>query len=84
MDGIANTIAIASVTGQNADAILGALVEKNIFDGKAFSGCICLGDDMDRKLFIKKTEDGVKVRFSKGWDKENIEMLLEVLRRKRG
>lgn len=57
---------------------------KNIFDGQAFSGCICLGDDMERKLFIKKTEDGIKVRFSKGWDSENIEMLLEVLRRKHG
>lgn len=58
--------------------------KKNIFDGKLFSGCICLGDDMERKVFIKKTEDGIKVRFSKGWDAENIEMLLEVLRRKNG
>lgn len=58
--------------------------DKNIFDGKLFSGCICLGDDMQRKVFIKKTEDGIKVRFSKGWDNDNIEMLLDVLRRKRG
>jgi hypothetical protein len=58
--------------------------QKNIFDGQIFSGCICLGDDMERKVFIKKTEEGIKVRFSKGWDQENIEMLLEVLRRKRG
>jgi hypothetical protein len=57
---------------------------KNIFDGKVFSGCICLGDDMERKVFIKKSEDSIKVRFSKGWDQENIEMLLEVLRKKRG
>jgi len=57
---------------------------KNIFNGSIFSGCICLGDDMDRKVFIKKTEDGIKVRFGKGWDIENIEMLLETLRRKRG
>ena len=57
---------------------------KNIFDGKAFSGCICLGDDMERKVFIKKEQDGIKVRFSKGWDEENIEMLLEVLRKKNG
>lgn len=55
---------------------------KNIFDGKLFSGCICLGDDMERKVYIKKSEDGIKVRFSKGWDQENIEMLLEMLRRK--
>lgn len=58
--------------------------KKNIFDGKLFSGCICLGDDMERKVFIKKTEGGYNVRFSKGWDQENIEMLLEVLRRKNG
>lgn len=57
---------------------------KNIFDGQLFSGCVCLGDDMEKRVFIKKTEDGIKVRFSKGWDQENIEMLLEVLRRKRG
>lgn len=57
---------------------------KNIFDGQLFSGCICLGQDMERKIFIKKSEDGIKVRFSKGWDQENIEMLLEVLRRKHG
>jgi hypothetical protein len=57
---------------------------KNIFDGKVFSGCICLGDDMERKVFIKKEQDGIKVRFSRGWDEENIEMLLEVLRKKRG
>jgi hypothetical protein len=57
---------------------------KNIFDGKAFSGCICLGDDMEKKVFIKKEKDGVKIRFSKGWDEENIEMLLEVLRKKHG
>lgn len=56
---------------------------KNIFDGKLFSGCICLGDDMERKVFIKKEQDGIKVRFSKGWDEENIEMLLEVLRKKK-
>lgn len=57
---------------------------KNIFDGVIFSGCICLGDDRDRKVFIKKTEEGIKVRFGKGWDPENIEMLVEILRRSNG
>jgi hypothetical protein len=55
---------------------------KNIFDGKIFASCICFGDA--GKVFIKKSEDGIKVRFSKGWDEENIEMLLEVLRKKHG
>ena len=58
--------------------------KKNIFDGEMFSGCICLGDDMNKKIHIKKTEDGMKIRFGRGWDVENIEMLLEVLRSKRG
>ena len=53
---------------------------KNIFDGNSISPCICYGDS--GKVFLKKTETGVKVRFSKGWDQENIEMLLEVLQRK--
>lgn len=57
---------------------------QNIFDGKAFSGCVCFGDDMDKKVYLAKSENGFKVRFGKGWDEENIEMLLEVLRRKRG
>lgn len=57
---------------------------KNIFDGKVFSGCVCLGDDREKKVFIKKAEAGFTIRFSRGWDAENIEMLLEVLRRKRG
>jgi hypothetical protein len=55
---------------------------KNIFDGTVFSGCICLGQDMDRKVFIKKSENSVNIRFSRGWDPENIEMLLEVLKKK--
>jgi len=58
--------------------------KKNIFDGTVFSGCVCLGDDMDKKIYIKKTEEGMKIRFGRGWDPENIEMLLEVLRSKRG
>lgn len=57
---------------------------KDIFDGKVFAGCICYGDDMDKKIYMSKSENGVKVRFGKGWDPENIEMLLEVLRSKRG
>lgn len=58
--------------------------KKNIFDGDVFSGCVCLGDDMEKKIYIKKTEEGIKIRFGRGWDAENIEMLLEVLRSKRG
>ena len=58
--------------------------QKNIFDGKIFSGCICFGQDMDKKVFIKKSEDGVKIRFSRGWDEDNMLMLLDILRNKNG
>lgn len=56
---------------------------KSIFDGNAFSSCICYGDDFQRKIFMKKTQDGIKVRFSKGWDMDNISMLLETLRNRK-
>ena len=49
-----------------------------------FSGCICYGQDQHRKIWLKKTEDGVQLRFSRGWDIDNIEQLLEVLRSKNG
>jgi len=55
---------------------------KVIFAKGAFSACVCYGDDMQRKVFVRKHEKGVQVRFSKGWDPENIEMLLEALRRR--
>ena len=55
-----------------------------LISNAAFTGCVCLGEDMNKKVFIAKTEEGIKIRFGRGWDSENIEMLLEVLRRKRG
>lgn len=52
---------------------------QSIFDGNTtFSGCVCLVDS--DKVYIKKTEDGIKVRFGRSWEIENIEMLLKVLR----
>jgi hypothetical protein len=56
----------------------------SIFDGIAFSGCVCLGDSRNGKVYIKKTEDGIKVRFGRGWDKETMEALLETLWRRNG
>jgi hypothetical protein len=53
---------------------------KKIFGDSGFSGCICFGPDRNKKIHIRKNEDGVALSFSKTWDKENIEMLLEVLR----
>jgi hypothetical protein len=55
-----------------------------IFGGAfGFSPCICYGPDQNRKVWIKKNEDGVSIRFSKSWSPENIEMLLDMLRKRR-
>jgi len=51
-----------------------------VFDGSGLSSCICFGDS--KKVFLKKTETGIKLSFSRQWDAENISMLLEVLRSK--
>lgn len=57
---------------------------QKIFDGSGLSACICYGDDHNKKIYLKKTEDGIKVSFGKRWDTDNIEMLLEILRGKNG
>lgn len=52
-----------------------------IFGSSGFAGCICYGPDQHRKVWLKKTEDGVQIKFSRGWDPDNISQLLETLRR---
>ncbi len=54
-----------------------------VFDESGFSGCICFGPDRNKKIHIRKSENGVQLSFSKQWDSENIEMLLEVLKERR-
>jgi len=54
-----------------------------IFDESGFSGCICFGADRNKKIHIRKSENGVKLSFSRQWDPENIEMLLEVLKERK-
>jgi len=54
----------------------------SLFDTTGWkSGCICSGDDRNKKVWLKKTENGVKLKFSKGWDGENIEMLLQSIKK---
>ena len=55
---------------------------QTIFGNSTFSGCICYGIDQNKKIWVKKTEDGIKVKFSRHWDADNIEILLEALRKK--
>jgi hypothetical protein len=58
--------------------------KQNIFDKGVYSGCLCFGDNKNSKVFMRKNENGtISLRFSKNWDIENIEMLLELLRKKR-
>jgi hypothetical protein len=53
---------------------------QNIFSDSGISACLCFGFDMGRKVYLKKTENGIKLSFPKAWSVDNIEMLLEVLR----
>lgn len=57
---------------------------QKIYGNGMFSGCLCYGQDQNRKIWIKKSEDGIEIKFSRSWDPENIEMLLETLRRNNG
>jgi len=57
--------------------------KRKLFDGSTLAGCVCYGSDMGRKVFLKKGENGtMNVKFSKGWDPENVQMLLEALKRR--
>ena len=56
-----------------------------IFGGETFSGCICYGENQNSKVFIKKNDNGdISLKFSRNWSIDNIEMLLETLRRSNG
>ncbi len=57
---------------------------KTIFGSGEFSGCLCFGQDQNRKIWIKKNDDGIQLKFSRGWDPDNIALLLETLRRSNG
>jgi len=54
----------------------------SLFDTTGWkSGCLCSGDDRNKKVWLRKTENGVKLKFSKGWEYENITMLLESIKK---
>lgn len=57
---------------------------QTIFGSGGYSGCLCMGQDQHRKIWIKKNDNGIQLRFSRGWDEQNIEMLLETLRKSNG
>ena len=55
----------------------GSLIMKN----EKITPCICYGDDRFNKITLKKTDNGYLLGFSKKWDVDNIEMILETLRK---
>ncbi len=48
--------------------------------GKLLTLCICYGQDWNKEIKITKHENGIKMKFPKSMDSENIEMLLNTLR----
>ena len=54
---------------------------QKIFGEGSFSGCICFGENMGSKIWIKKSEEGFEFKFSRNWTADNVELLLETLRK---
>lgn len=48
-----------------------------------YTGCVCFGENMGSRVTLSKNEFGFSVDFDKSWNKDNIEMLLEILRKQR-
>lgn len=57
---------------------------QELFKNQVYTGCVCMGENMDSKVWVKKSDSGVSIRFSKDWTPENMELLLDLLRRKNG
>jgi len=53
-----------------------------VSEGIWIKGCYCLGEDRSKKVYLTKSENRTVVRFSKNWDPDNIQMVLELLRKK--
>jgi hypothetical protein len=52
-----------------------------LYEGsKNLTLCICYGEDWNKDIKIKKTENSIKMEFPKTMDIENIEMLLKTLK----
>lgn len=66
---------------EKSETILCTDCGQTLFSEGVYSGCICFGES-NKKIHIKKTEGGYSVCFGRGWDIDNITMLLEVLRSK--
>ena len=56
---------------------------QKIFGEGNFSACICYGENMGSKIWIKKSDDGFEFKFSRNWTADNVELLLETLRKRK-
>jgi hypothetical protein len=53
----------------------------SLYDGgKNLTLCICYGQDWNKDIKIKKSENNINMKFPKSMDAENIEMLLKTLK----
>lgn len=57
--------------------------DQQIFGESLISPCVCFGADRQKKIFFKSEKDGVKIRFSKGWDAQNMQMFLEAIKKRK-
>jgi hypothetical protein len=54
---------------------------KNIFLKGEYKGCICFGDDEKNEAFLKKNNKNTELYVDMSWDKENIEMLMDIIKK---
>jgi hypothetical protein len=55
---------------------------QSVYSEEQFHPCVCFGENRNSKIFLKKNEHGTTLKFSKNWDPENVEMLLDILKRR--
>jgi LSD1 subclass zinc finger protein len=46
--------------------------------------CVCYGESFGKEIKFAKNESGIKFKFPKGFSAENIELILETIKNKRG
>ena len=54
---------------------------KSIFIKGEYRGCICFGEDEKNEAFLKKNNKNTDLYLDKDWDKENIEMLIDIIKK---
>lgn len=52
-----------------------------ILKSDTLTPCICYGENRNSKISLKKTDSNYILTFSNSWDRENIEMILDLLRK---